>query len=125
MTTHQQFPGIKPADFARMQEAFERPELTCNFIACCYPDDLQDHHNRDNEILLSAYPDGSRDYIASELFDSYCNTDKLIEIDGQVIRDNEVKLAIDEMVGQLYNYQFNQDFDPDYDSPMIYAYLAW
>lgn len=101
-------------------------ELTCNYIDTCYPDYLLDHHNRDNEILLSAYPDEDKDFIATQLFQSYCETERIIEINGEVITDRKVKLAIDEMVEQLHTKQIMFYLDSlDDESPIIYAYLTW
>lgn len=129
MTTHQHlFPGIQPADFARMQEAFEQSELTCNYIDVCSPDYLTDHHNRDNEFLLCGTPSFSKIALRQSLLES---TDCCNHIPKEISLD-AIDKAIEDMVDGLFLWQQLPEIDGvlvDEDNLpediYVYAYLAW
>lgn len=90
--------------------------LTCNYIGTMYPDYLQDHHNREGEILLCASARlRSIADIKSELLESICN----YEIP---YTDKEIMRAINAEFRGLRAKDINA---PNSDESYIYAYLEW
>lgn len=102
------------------------PEITCNFIDCCSPDYLSDHHNRDNEALILACPDKDTEAIIED-FSWYASSAKIpFSIEMEQI-DAAIKLMVDNLpIDSLYPVYYSESIDSDDDSEIyLYAYLSW
>ena len=102
-------------------------EITCHYIDTCYPDYLQDHHNRGNELLILSTPISDRDGLEASLLDFAFNDDSIPES----ISDSEVKSAISKMLTWLFDIDSNLPTEdkvlakePEEDL-YLYAYLSW
>lgn len=98
--------------------------LTCTYICTCYPDFLQDHHNREHEILISAWAGStSKKSIEEQLIDS-----ALSQWDSSFPKylDWQVKRVIRAEFSQYKAKDINfTDCDPEENESCIYAYLSW
>ena len=108
-------------------------QLTCHYIDTCCPDYLLDHHNRNNEVLISAWanPGDDLDSIICELYDSLDYHPWLPDLNR--FSDDEILNAIEEefrdfslpsYVTEEAQDQDKENSDSDYER-YIYAYLAW
>lgn len=103
------------------------PEITCHYIDTCYPGDLQDHHNRQGELLIYASIDSDIDWIISDLFGSvqYGWSESLNNFnDGMILK--AIKEEFENFRLPLYVHEkFEQDCEAEQDHCYVYAYLAW
>lgn len=105
-------------------------DVTCNYIECCCPDYLTDHHNRDNELLILCIPSTDRDQVMHDLYES--SVDNYLPND---LSDDDLKAAISDMVESLtleqlcpsyYQQWIDSPIDDDtYNDYYLYAYLSW
>lgn len=107
--------------------------LCCTFIMTGDGQYLTDHHNRENEILISSTPQKTRKRLIEYLIDSAFDSEKLPDF----ISDKEVIDAVVTMV----NFMSNEDCYPSYYEEELnktdedgwfidcninaYAYLSW
>ncbi len=101
-----------------MKTALEPRTLTCTYIDTCYPDYLQDHHNRENELLILATPTICRATVCDDFWISAISSDKI----PQEISDSEIKSAIFSMVDSLNTSEIDYREDSEV---YLYAYLSW
>ena len=99
-------------------QSTESRTVTCSYIDTCYPDYLEDHHNRGNELLILASPSISRAAICDDFWTSAIASDKI----PQEITDSEIKSAIFSMVDSLATSAIDYQEDSEI---YIYAYLSW
>lgn len=99
-------------------QSTENKTITCTYIDTCYPDYLQDHHNRENELLILASPCICRATICDDFWTSAITSDKI----PQEITDSEIKSAIFSLVNSLATSQIDYQEDSEV---YIYAYLSW
>lgn len=102
--------------------------LTCNYIDICFPDNLQDHHNRDNELLLTAsVHDGmSTDELVEELMfsvDSGCTYLPDVFTDEEI--REAIRLEIDPIVSTDFGLRVDLIDEDQLDQLYLYAYLSW
>lgn len=99
--------------------------LTCHYITTCYPDYLTDHHNRENEILISAWAGStSRESIKGQLLDSACCYSKPSLFLSY--KESDIRKAIAREFNQYKAKDINfTDCDSEENESYIYAYLSW
>lgn len=96
-------------------------EIYCHYIDTCMPDYLDDHHNRDNELLLcgaATQPDIIA--VIDELFGQATESERLTKS----INNKQIKTAI---ALEFNRYKLHQVCIDDNmsDDIYIYAYLTW
>ncbi len=102
-------------------------ELSCHYIDICYPDYLQDHHNRDNEILLSAsvWEGMTTDELVQKLYDCLNSTDNHFPFTE--FSEEEIKYAFRSESDCFISSDFGLHL-PSYEclgEVYLYAYLRW
>jgi hypothetical protein len=75
--------------------------ISCDLIMTGDGQFLTDHHNRDNELLISAYPSLDKESMFQEFWESAICTDKI----PQSIPDSEIKVAIQKLVDSLLPFE--------------------
>lgn len=102
--------------------------LSFNFIGVLYPDDLQDHHNRDNELLLTVpYPYNGKPVL--ELICDFYNQLLAISDDDsfpwvEFSEDTIIDAISSELAYLVQVDGYLWDFDR-YEDCCLYAYLTW
>lgn len=103
------------------------PTFLFNFIGVLYPDDLQDHHNRDNELLLTVPCPYNGQPVLDLICDFYNELLAISDTDSFPSEFSEDTI-IDAISSELdYLAQPDSclwDFD-DYEDCYAYAYLSW
>lgn len=98
----------------------ETQTITCHYIDTCYPDYLQDHHNRDDELLLCIPGNyGYWDWLLQDLFDQAILEEGL----PSYITNSDLHKAIEQAFKGYDLKDVTCDHD-DYEC-YIYAYLSW
>lgn len=95
--------------------------IACKYIDTCYPDYLTDHHNRDNELLISANVSAFKSSIYQDFWNSAIRQDTI----PQNISDSEIESAIKCMVNDLDLSILEKDSNFYQQEIYIYAYLSW
>lgn len=107
-------------------------QLTCSYIDICYPDYLDNHHDQDNELLLSTSVwDGmTTENLVDGLMEDFKSI--AISVNHKIFNwsDNEIEDAIRFEVDPLVSTQFGLRLDlacdpEDYNEVYFYCYLTW
>lgn len=104
-----------------MKTTSEPRTLTCTYIDTCYPDFLQDHHNRDNELLLCASANQSYSDMQEELVQSAFYSDKI----PSDITDDQIIEAVDKEFRGYFSHHILDTEDIYSNEVQVYAYLNW
>lgn len=126
-------PEGQPHNFKITTDRTMKTELTCTWIDTCYPDDLQDHHNRDSELLLCVAQHDDMTWLIQALFDQAnhderlpdsINHGKLIKAIREEFNRYSIALVCPDTSG---SYEYDESEGEYYwvAENYVYAYLSW
>lgn len=103
-------------------------KIRFSYIDTCYPDNLSDHHNRDNELLISVSwsEDIADRQVVEDIVDEALNADcdsfwEQLPQDDELTRTILTQSVSDEILGM----NFSMDGVDCPEEMMIYGYFQW
>jgi len=102
-------------------------DLECHYIGTMLPCYLQDHHNRESELLIAALlgPDTTGISVCADLMDSALSSDSIPEeISDDAVRNAVVNMWVDTPGNTPFDGNLQACLDED-EPPSVWAYLKW